>query len=378
LLKIDENSNEQNEAIKELKKSRKSVAKICNELCEIEFEPRETIAQLHEYIKSGNRIFYYSISDYIFGLSIEQQGLITNNVEKLYEYTCSDEYKNQICEFVDNDGQNMKLDIFEASGIWTYSEIIKKEKTIEEDDAKNLIYSFYSGKLRSIVIKLYDHVNLAVYQYSKLNHDDEYFERKIAMYGKDFNQTIDEKIGSFRDEMTRENNDKSRENINQLISLVGIFTALSFLVFGGVASLESIFSQIQNTDTLKLVLIASIWGIAIFNILSVFEYFVSRIANKSFRYCADKGASFFQKYPLFVIGNIILGTVFLCSAWLHFIDLVNAGYCYVESVREGMPVIGYVVVAVIILGMGAVLFVITRKKKVSNANGTEEGSEISE
>ena len=371
MLKIDENTNEQNEALKELIKLRKSVTKICNALCETDFEPRDAVVQLHEYIKSGNRLFYSSVSDYIFGLSIEQQGLITNNVEKLYEYTCSDEYANQICEFVDNDGQNVQLNIFEAAGLRTFFPINEEKTEYTEEELKEFVDDFYSDKIKNIVIKLYDHVNLAVYQYSKLNHDEEYFERKIAMYGKDFNQTVDKKVSAFRDEMTKENNEKNRENLNQLISLVGIFTALSFLVFGGVASLESIFAQIQNTDTLKLILIASIWGIVIFNILSVFEYFVSRIANKSFRYCADKGASFFQKYPLFVIGNIILGTIFLCSAWLHFIDLVNAGYCYVESVRDGMPVIGYVVLVVIILGMGAVLFGVTRKKKVGDENKLE-------
>lgn len=369
--KTDSNGIQSNQAKAELRLIKRRIVEICGALSETECEAEEVINMLHRYIIKGDRILYSYISDYIYALSIQKQGQITNNIEKLYEYTFSNEYNELIEKFLVEDISEIELQAVDFAGLDKAIELekmkrsIKKEEIKDEDVTDYILNEYYSSKIRQVVVKLMDHINLATYQYIKLNHDDEYFENKIGQYGEKLNSAIDQKL-----------NESSKENMNQLISLIGIFTALSFMVFGGMTSLDSLFSQIQGTHTLKLVLIGSLWGLALFNLLSVFEYFVSRVAGKSFKYTDDPNASFYQKYPLVLIGNTVLGTIFLVSAWLYLIALEDMGGSYIEIVRNGMPVMGILGVIVIIVGMGIFIYVLRKKKNlVPSINDSKENAD---
>lgn len=49
----------------------------------------------------------------------------------------------------------------------------------------------------------------------------------------------------------------SKEMNGQLISLVSIFTALSFLIFGGISSLDNIFVGAKDIPVTKLMIVGS-------------------------------------------------------------------------------------------------------------------------
>lgn len=359
--KIEQDSEKNNQAEKELKKIKRSIIEICNMLCEDDFDPEQVVLMLHNYVINGNRIMYSYISDYIYALKPQSQGQMVNNIQKLYEYTFTEEYESQINTLVVEEGSKLKFSEIEFAGLTKAIdvEVGKRKQNSEEINHKQvvdkIIQEHYSDKIRKNITKVMDHVNLATYQYVKLNHDDEYFERKIGQYGEKLNSDIDRKI-----------NENSKENMNQLISLIGIFTALSFIVFGGVSSLEGLFAQIQKTHTLKLVLVGSLWGLVLFNLLAIFEYFVSRVAGKTFKYTDEPDASFYQKYPLVLIGNTILLTIFLISSWLYFIALEDMGGFYIELIRKMMPEAGIVVVIAIIVAMGFSIHLLRLKKHVDN------------
>ena len=343
--KIEKDGQKNSQAEIELKKIKRSIVEICNMLCEIDFEPAEVITMLHKHIIKGDRIMYSYISNYIYTLSIQLQGQMVNNIQKLYEYTFTEKYRIQINDLIEEDGAKIILSEMEYAGLCKAIdfEVAKRKENSEEINKEQLIdgilQEHYLKKIRKNVTKVMDHVNLATYQYVKLNHDDEYFEKKIGQYGE-------------------------KENMNQLISLIGIFTALSFIVFGGVSSLEGLFAQIQETHTLKLVLVGSLWGLVLFNLLSIFEYFVSRVSGKNFKYTDEPDASFYQKYPLVLIGNTILLTIFLISSWLYFIALENMGGFYIELIRKMIPWCGIVVVIAIIAVMGIGIYILRLKKHI--------------
>ena len=79
------------------------------------------------------------------------------------------------------------------------------------------------ARAQRALMKLWDHINLAIRQYELFNLSDEHYAA-IA----------EEKMKDVEIRLTKEMN-------MQLISLIAIFTALSFIVFGGISSLDNIF-----------------------------------------------------------------------------------------------------------------------------------------
>ncbi len=153
--------------------------------------------------------------------------------------------------------------------------------------------------LRPYAIRLYDHAHLALNQINVFKLSKEDFESIISS-----SETINTKMESLS---------------SQVLSLVALFTAMAFLVFGGLSSFESIFSNINNTSTLKLIILSTIWGLGILNTIAVFMFFTSRIIGKSFRQDNRDNATLFQKYPYLILGNYILILIFTVCCSLFFI-----------------------------------------------------------
>ena len=79
----------------------------------------------------------------------------------------------------------------------------------------------------------------------------------------DYEKIVDEKMEIVGAKISKEMN-------VQLISLVAIFTALSFLVFGGISSLDNIFDGAKNIPILKLIVVGSIWGLCCLYLYTLF------------------------------------------------------------------------------------------------------------
>lgn len=105
------------------------------------------------------------------------------------------------------------------------------------------------------VLKIWDHVNLAQQQYNALKQSDEEYKEKFEKL-----------ISTYKEDMTKDMS-------NQLLTMVSIFTALAFLVFGGISSLDNIFS-VHGIPLLKLMCVGAVWGLCILNL--IFCLFVLR------------------------------------------------------------------------------------------------------
>ena len=71
----------------------------------------------------------------------------------------------------------------------------------------------------------------------------------------------------------------TKEMNTQLISLIAIFTALSFIVFGGISSLDNIFDGVKDIPVTKLMIVGSIWCFCIMNLVFVFMFFVGKLTH---------------------------------------------------------------------------------------------------
>lgn len=201
---------------------------------------------------NGRKLIYSEISNYMYSIASDRSG---------------------------NDGNEMAN--------FTTNVDALKNKVIN-----NLNYS----DINDVVIKLYDHTQLAIHQINVFRFNKEDFEERVKN-----SDEINKKIESVN---------------SQVLSLVALFTAMAFLVFGGLSSLESIFSNIKDISIVKLIVLASLWGLSIINVISIFMFFISRVIGKSFKQDVSENSTLFQRYPYLILGNFILISIFSFSSWL--------------------------------------------------------------
>ena len=232
----------------------------------IDFECNTCFDLLVEYLITYERILYTPISNVIYYLSSENEDVIAtimSNLEKMLEYTESDEYNEHISQY--------------------------------DESQKNKCHDAIKS-----IIKILDHVNLAQQQYQVLKQTDQEYADK-------FNSNIEK----YKQEMTKEMS-------QQLISLVGIFTALAFLIFGSISSLDNIFS-VHGIPLLKLMCVGTIWGICILNLVFVFLFCVSKMTKTQFKSTEDPRATIFQKYPIVWWCNFTLCSLLLIFCWFYYL-----------------------------------------------------------
>ena len=133
---------------------------------------------------------------------------------------------------------------------WMYSDIsdylFNCQESVVSSFISNLdqlrIYAYEQSdeNMATAVDKLWDHSNLAQKQNANLHDSDETFKAR-------FDKNLIPFKATFAHEM----------NI-QFISLIAIFTALSFIVFGGISSLDNILSGAVNIPILQLMIIECI------------------------------------------------------------------------------------------------------------------------
>ena len=223
------------------------------------FDCRSWVECLEGYIEDYNsRLLYSVISSHIFGKSEQEFDTFLGNLEKVMEYAT-----NEIRPYTDD------------------------EQTL---------------RLYKMIVKFYDHVNLANQQQLMFTHNQDGLRQQIS-------SELEPKISEATKDMT-----------SQLIGLVSIFTALSFLVFGGISSLDSILSSLSSEGNpfpvLPVLIVAVAWAFCLMNLLFGFMYFVLRVANLSF-FSEKEAKNLVQRYPAVFLSNYILLFFFVlfCGMW---------------------------------------------------------------
>lgn len=153
-------------------------------------------------------------------------------------------------------------------------------------------------------MKIWDHINLAHQQYSALKQSDAEYEEK------------------FNKKMIPIKEDLSKDLSQQLLTMVSIFTALAFLIFGGISSLDNIFAN-QEIPILKLMIVGSVWGLCILNLIFVFLFCVGKMTKLKFTSTDNSDATIFQKYPIVWWSNLVIVSVMILSMWGYYITKRN-------------------------------------------------------
>lgn len=170
--------------------------------------------------------------------------------------------------------------------------------------------------VEKILIKVYDHFNLAIYQLKRLKVEDKEFEEKVGQVIKPINDENSTKIDNKFIEIDSSIKKEAGNLKNEFIGLIGMFTAMSFLVFGGLEFLGGIFSKIDDVPILKIIMIGSIWSLCISNLIYAFMFFIENIVLSKRR--KDNQIKYLKKYPMIILSNYSFIFIFLFSSWAYY------------------------------------------------------------
>lgn len=274
------------------------------------FENEKAFDKLQQYIEKYDRILYSPISNIIYSAydnsSNEKEevlGSLMSNLDALVSYS-----------------QNQTV-------------VYKKKIELRNTDSQKVI-----DDTQKAILKIWDHVNLANQQYKVLKQSDEEYTEKFK-----------KRISAYKEEMTKEMN-------AQLLTMVSIFTALAFLIFGGISSLDSILS-VQEMPLMKVLSIGLMWGLCIFNLIFLFLFCVGKMTHLNFKSTDNTEATIFQKYPVVWWSDFILVFLLLICLWIYFMQR-HALNLWIINICVSSPELATIVGGVLI---GIAGFIVLRK-----------------
>lgn len=280
-----------------------------------QYDEEKVFNQIRNYVAVYDKFLYSDISNYIFRISSDEDvDTFQSNLELVLEFVLNEDYD------------------------------LKIEKAGKEE-AQRL------EKTRKTVLKIYDHANLARRQYTELKESDEEFGKRFE---KSF---INHQV-----EITREMS-------SQLITLIGIFTAVAFVVFGGISSLDNIFQAgVKDIPLLKLMITGTLWGLCMINLVYIFLFCVGKISKISIKSSEKKGSNLVQKYPIIFWSNLMLLSLLLLESWAYFLN--NHGYLnwIHEMMRKTdaiLSIMGFAII-IIMISLGAYILTYLNKKEIKD------------
>lgn len=272
------------------------------------FDPKITYEQIEKYIHEHKRWFYSDISNFLFAFNSESDGTFMSNLDSLLAYSYE-----------------------------------KAERRGKDDLANQQVI---------MIEKLWDHANLALHQKNAFSTKESDIDARIAV-------KLTPKVDDLEKGLRRE-----------LISLIAIFTALSFVVFGGISSLDNIFEGARSFPIIQVLIIGCVWGLCILNLVFVFVFFVSKLTRLPIASTDREDANVVQKYPFWIYSNFLIVFLLAIFGWLYFVDYANSGtwlIYYMQSNPKSSLIGGLVV----IIAIFALLFLgITRQFKKNTVNPT--------
>lgn len=156
----------------------------------------------------------------------------------------------------------------------------------------------------TLFLKFHDHCNLAMTQRDVYLRTEEDFKKISASTKKEVSDSLNKATMEIT-KLTQESEDKINsleKNITgQLISLVSIFTALSFVIFGGISVLGSLLENIKTLPLLNILFVADLWMLCMINLFVIFVKLIIKLTNAK-----DVNLDFYKKVNYILIACLII------------------------------------------------------------------------
>lgn len=201
-------------------------------------------------------------------------------------------------------------------------------------DNLNKLYEYCLTKtdidLNARVRKFLDHTNLEI---ARIEYISDIEDKASSV------QILDQRLQEISEttEMQKQNVDKlvnSTDNAySNFISILGIFSAIVLVFFGGTTVFGNIISSMSNTPIFKCILICLLAGIIVFDIIFMFIYFLAKLLGRSIAatfenlYWENLIVRFRKKYPIVFYFNMfgVIGCL-ICGMIMVVMNTLNMEY----------------------------------------------------
>lgn len=139
-------------------------------------------------------------------------------------------------------------------------------------------------------------------------------------------QKMNAEAETFRNETTVLK-EKVEDSYSQFVSILGIFSAVVLVFFGGMTAFNALFANMHNIGRFKLVFVTSLIGLIIFNLVFMFLYVLAKLLKREIaateedvngKYAATRWIRrTWARYPYVLMFNVTMLAVMLISfaAW---------------------------------------------------------------
>lgn len=240
-----------------------------------------------------------------------------------------------------------------------------KNKNIVIDGIGENLYTIYlkcdeNDALKKPLKKLVDHTNLEIARINYVSNIDE----RIGMTGQDLQEKFNEtyEIATKLKPQVDTLFEKTNSTYSEFISILGIFSGIVLVYFGGTSILGNVLSNIENTFLLKSIAIAIIVGIIVLNVIFMFLYFLAKLIHENIaRTTEDLSYESFTnrlkiKYPIVFYLNFFLLFLLIFDEIIWLIYAVNEKFNLLQIIILYFQNINQK--SLVIFGMLSILFVV--------------------
>ncbi|WP_028042020.1 hypothetical protein [Candidatus Stoquefichus massiliensis] len=204
--------------------------------------------------------------------------------------------------------------------------------------------------------KLLDHTNLEIARINYITSID----ARMDMTGQELRQKYDDlnETASNIKPKVEKLVEQTEHSYSEFVSILGIFSAVVLVYFGGTSILGNVLSTISKTFLLKSIAISIVVGWIVFNIIFMFLYFLSKLLGRSIAtitediYCSNVIERLKIKYPIIYYFNICFLILIVVDVISWIVYVFNYKYDFVgiiESLAIGKSFEFYILLIVIIL-----------------------------
>lgn len=242
-----------------LKYSKQKIKRMCQALClpAGKYDPSKTVVSIEKYLKEETnkaRILYSEISSFVYGLPAEQQGNFATNIECLLTYA------------------------------------FEETNAVENDICK-------------IIVKIYDHFQLAVHQKNLNSETNEVVKSHLAESIAEANEAI------------KKSAENAKNTEREYITILGIFASIVLAFVGGLTFSTSVLQNIDSVSIYRLLLVIDLLALVIVNAIYLLMKFICHINGKDDKMISIKWFN--------IVCAIISGVLII--AWL--VDIISlAGF----------------------------------------------------
>ncbi|MBB1070675.1 hypothetical protein H5S40_11010 [Limosilactobacillus sp. RRLNB_1_1] len=214
------------------------------------------------------------------------------------------------------------------------AEYSKRNHTVEKNKETVEKLTQNRESVEELAPKMEEHIKLALLQYETFFNEIKSVKRKAD------NLTRELKDKEVKLEKATKRLNNSTANF---ISILGIYSALIFGVFGGFDAFKSIFSNMRKTPISTVLIDGSVLMIGLITLVFILLQSIGILSGKSYLACEHDNTSqcdcsFSKRYPIFSLTLKIFLSVLIFGSIVHIANKTN--FLYQNTWRIGLATIG--------------------------------------